>query len=120
MLNLLGPVCSGKQRHGSHSDRSRPLSISMSLCLSFSLSLKKKDKTLPVNYRPISLLPIIAKLLDTLINQLMYHLTTHNIISPTQYAFRPHSSTTSQYRQLLTISTSIGGAKPQRWQSIST
>ena len=56
---------------------------------------KAKDKTLPENYRPISLLPIIAKLLDTLINnQLMSHLVHHNIISPTQYAFRPHSSTT--------------------------
>ena len=56
---------------------------------------KKKDRTLPKFYRPISLLPIIAKLLDTLINnQLMHHLTTHNIISPTQYAFRPNSNTT--------------------------
>jgi hypothetical protein len=56
---------------------------------------KSKDKTLPSNYRPISLLPIIAKLLDTLINdQLMHHLLKHNILSPTQYAFRPHSSTT--------------------------
>jgi hypothetical protein len=56
---------------------------------------KKKDKTLPVNYRPISLLPIIAKILDTVINkQLMKHLLTHNLISSTQYAFRPHSSTT--------------------------
>ena len=56
---------------------------------------KSKDRTLPVNYRPISLLPIIAKLLDTIINeQLMLHLTKHNIISPTQYAFRPNSSCT--------------------------
>jgi len=56
---------------------------------------KAKDKTLPVNYRPISLLPIIAKILDTLLNeQLMTHLLLNNIISPTQYAFRPHSSTT--------------------------
>lgn len=56
---------------------------------------KAKDKTLPENYRPISLLPIIAKLLDTIINeQLMQHLTEHNIISPTQYAFRPNSNCT--------------------------
>ena len=56
---------------------------------------KKGDKTLPENYRPISLLPIIAKLLDTIINQqLMKHLTDNNIISPTQYAFRPNSSCT--------------------------
>ena len=55
---------------------------------------KAKDKTLPANYRPISLLPIIAKILDTIINnQIMQHLLTHNIISPTQYAFRPNSNT---------------------------
>jgi hypothetical protein len=56
---------------------------------------KGKDRTSAANYRPISLLPIIAKLLDTLLNnQIMDHLTKHNIISPTQYAFRPNSSTT--------------------------
>lgn len=56
---------------------------------------KKKDPSLPENYRPISLLPIIAKILDKIINdQLMTHLLTHNILSPRQYAFRPHSSTT--------------------------
>ena len=56
---------------------------------------KKEDRTLPKYYRPISLLPIIAKVFDTIINkQLMNHLTKHNIISPTQYAFRPNSNTT--------------------------
>ena len=56
---------------------------------------KKVNRSLPKYYRPISLLPIIAKLFDTLLNnQIMHHLTTHNIISPTQYAFRPNSNTT--------------------------
>ena len=55
---------------------------------------KSGDTTLPINYRPISLLPIIAKLLDTIINnQLMTYLLKNNLISPTQYAFRPHSNT---------------------------
>ena len=63
---------------------------------------KAKDRTLPKNYRPISLLPIIAKLVDTLFNnQLMEHLTKHNIISPTQYAFRPNSSTTLALQTIL-------------------
>ena len=53
------------------------------------------------NYRPISLLPIIAKVFDILINnQLMTHLTQHNIISPTQYAFRPNSNTTMALRKI--------------------
>ena len=63
---------------------------------------KAKDKTLPVNYRPISLLPIIAKVLDKLINnQLMDHLLEHDILSPTQYAFRPHSSTSMALQTIL-------------------
>jgi hypothetical protein len=56
---------------------------------------KNKDKTLPENYRPISILPIIAKIFDTLINdQLISHLLTNNILSKYQYAFRPQSDTT--------------------------
>ena len=63
---------------------------------------KAKDKELAENYRPISLLPIIAKLLDTLINeQLMSHLIEHCLISPTQYAFRPNSSTTLALQTVL-------------------
>jgi hypothetical protein len=63
---------------------------------------KTGDKTNPANYRPISLLPIIAKIFDTIINnQLMKHLLDHNIISPTQYAFRPNSSTTLAIQTIL-------------------
>jgi hypothetical protein len=63
---------------------------------------KKADRTLPQNYRPISLLPIIAKLFDTIINnQMMAHLLSNNIISDTQYAFRPNSSTTSALQTII-------------------
>lgn len=63
---------------------------------------KAKDKTLPENYRPISLLPIIAKILDTVINeQLMEHLTKYNVISHTQYAFRPNSNCTLALQTIL-------------------
>jgi hypothetical protein len=56
---------------------------------------KAKDKTLPENYRPISILPIIAKIFDQEINnQIMEHAIKHNILSRTQYAFRPNSNTT--------------------------
>ena len=63
---------------------------------------KSKDIALAVNYRPISLLPIITKLLDKIVNtQLMTHLLANNIISPTQYAFRPGSSTTMALQTIL-------------------
>jgi hypothetical protein len=63
---------------------------------------KKKDRTHPANYRPISLLPIVAKVLDVLINkQLMDHLTKYDLISPTQYAFRPNSNTTLALQAVL-------------------
>ena len=63
---------------------------------------KAKDRTLPANYRPISLLPIIAKVLDKIINdQIMHHLTSNNIISRTQYAFRPNASTTMALQTIL-------------------
>ena len=56
---------------------------------------KAKDKTLPQNYRPISLIPIIAKIFDQIVNdQMMEHTLKHDILSKTQYAFRPNSSTT--------------------------
>ena len=63
---------------------------------------KSKDKTLPINYRPISLLPILAKIFDKIINdQLMTHLLDNNIISPTEYAFRPNSSTTAALQSVI-------------------
>lgn len=55
---------------------------------------KSGNTNIPSNFRPISLLPIIAKIFDNLINQqIMNYLLSHNLISPTQYAFRPDSST---------------------------
>ena len=67
------------------------------------IEIYKKDKrTLPKNYRPISLLPIIAKVLDTIINrQLMKHLLQNKLLSPTQYAFRPNSSCTMTLETVL-------------------
>ena len=63
---------------------------------------KEGDTKLPINYRPISLLPIIAKLLDTIINkQLMNYLLGNKMISPTQYAFRPKSNTTTALQAVI-------------------
>ena len=63
---------------------------------------KKNERNLPENYRPISLLPIIAKILDKIINdQIMTHCIKHNIIATTQYAFRPNSSTSLALQTIL-------------------
>eukprot|EP00732_Lithocolla_globosa_P005086 Lithocolla_globosa_v1_NODE_5025_length_1317_cov_8.157686.p1 type:complete len:327 gc:universal NODE_5025_length_1317_cov_8.157686:268-1248(+) len=56
----------------------------------------------PQFYRPISILPIIAKIFDTIINdQLMSHLLTHNILSKYNYAFRQQSDTTLALHTIL-------------------
>ena len=63
---------------------------------------KAKETNMPSNYRPISLLPIIAKVLDSLLNsQIMKYLLDHKLISTTQYAFRPHSSTSTALQTIL-------------------
>ena len=46
------------------------------------------------NYRPISTLPCLSKVLETLVNsQLKYFLSSYSVLSPHQSGFRPHHST---------------------------
>ena len=46
------------------------------------------------NYRPISLLSVISKVFEKLISiRVMSFIEKHSILSPTQYGFRPESST---------------------------
>ena len=46
------------------------------------------------NYRPISLLSVISKMFEKLISiRVMSFIEKHSILSPTQYGFRPESST---------------------------
>ena len=48
----------------------------------------------PRNYRPISLLPIISKVFESLINRsLVNHLDSNNLFSDFQYGFRSGRST---------------------------
>ena len=55
---------------------------------------KKGDKSNPDNYRPISLLPCITKVLERVIQlQLLHHLQTYNILVPVQSGFRAKHST---------------------------
>ena len=63
---------------------------------------KKGDKQLIKNYRPISLLPICGKILETIIfNNLYSYLHTNNLITKNQSGFRPGDSTTNQLLYLL-------------------
>ena len=76
-----------------------------------------KETNLPSNYRPISLLPIIAKILDSLLNtQIMQYLLEEKLISPTQYAFRPHSSTNTA---LQTIINNISKHRSQKQPTVA-
>ncbi|KAF2343635.1 Reverse transcriptase domain, partial [Trinorchestia longiramus] len=46
------------------------------------------------NYKPISLLPVLSKILEKVIsNQLSTHLDKSNLLHPNQYAYRKHTST---------------------------
>ena len=61
------------------------------------------------NYRPISLLPQISKILEKLYNnRLDMFIDNCNILSPSQYGFRPIMSTTEALLDLVEeITTSL-------------
>ena len=58
---------------------------------------KKNDKQTVKNYRPISLLPICAKLFEKIVFKNIYnHLISNDILTKNQSGFRPGDSTTNQ------------------------
>jgi len=58
---------------------------------------KKENKQVINNYRPISLLPIFAKVFEKIIfNNLYNHLNRNNLITKNQSGFRPGDSVTNQ------------------------
>ena len=55
---------------------------------------KSKDKALMSNYRPISLLPSISKILEKIVHHRLYiFVMTQGILYDSQYGFRPKHST---------------------------
>ena len=69
---------------------------------------EKNEKNLKENYRPISLLPILSKILEKLIFDMLYqHLESNSLLNPNQSGFRPGDSTVNQ---LLSIVNSISQA----------
>ena len=68
--------------------------------------LKKGDPTDPCNYRPISILPTVAKLCERVVcDQLMDFLSLHHILCPQQYGFRPGLSTEAAMLDTVTYAT---------------
>ena len=56
---------------------------------------KQGSRLLSNNYRPISVLPALSKIFEKCVfNQLMFHFSFHNLITPNQYGFRSGSNTT--------------------------
>ena len=55
---------------------------------------KSGDTHVPGNFRPISILPALSKILEKVVcSQLSSYLITNHILSPFQYAYRPSHST---------------------------
>ena len=55
---------------------------------------KSGDQKNPGNFRPISILPALSKILEKVVcSQLTSYLITNHILSPSQYAYRPSHST---------------------------
>ena len=63
---------------------------------------KKGNKRLPENYRPISYLPILSKVIEPVVkDQLTHHLETLRLLSPRQFGFRRGHSTEQMLHYLL-------------------
>ena len=63
---------------------------------------KKNDKQVVENYRPISLLPILAKVFERIIFKNLYkYLIANNLITKNQSGFRPGDSVTNQLLALV-------------------
>ena len=63
---------------------------------------KQGDVTNPNNYRPISLLPTISKVIEKIaMNRLMKHIKTHNLLTDKQHGFTAGRSTTTALISLI-------------------
>ena len=69
---------------------------------------KKDSKRVINNYRPISLLPIFAKIFENILFLKMYnHFTSNNLITKNQSGFRPNDSVTNQLICLVDFSLDV-------------
>ena len=50
---------------------------------------KGGNRSLPANYRPVTLLPVLSKVMESIVaDELMNHLEQHNFLTPLQHGFR--------------------------------
>lgn len=64
---------------------------------------KSGDTHNPSNYRPISILPIMDKILSKIVNeQIMDYIEKHHVLDNRQYGFRPSSNTSTALFDLVT------------------
>ena len=55
---------------------------------------KNGDNELVTNYRPVSILPVVSKVFESLVHLQLYHyLDSNNLLSSAQFGFRPHHNT---------------------------
>ena len=72
---------------------------------------KSGESSNPSNHRPISIVPVIAKIVERAIHQQVYfYLSQNHLLSPTQHGFRPRHSTETA---LITITDHILSANDQ-------
>ena len=76
---------------------------------------KKKDKHDPNNYRPVSLLSIISKVMEALVNRALWkYICKHRLISDKQFGFRAGHSTADA---LTYVTQNLHDAKDKRHES---
>ncbi|CAB4037987.1 Hypothetical predicted protein, partial [Paramuricea clavata] len=62
---------------------------------------KSNDPTSPNNYRPITILPIVSKIMERIVHRQVYeYLQEHDLITSEQFGFRPKLSTSIALTQL--------------------
>lgn len=63
---------------------------------------KSGDKSLPKNYRPVSVVPIFSKIFESLMHeQLSTYFNSNSLLSASQYGFREGRSTTSAVLEIV-------------------
>ena len=83
---------------------------------------KSGSKTDPNNYRPISILPTVAKLTERVIcDQLMKYLSDHSVLCEQQHGFRPgHSTETALLDAVVHLSESLDKGQVAALTAIDT